>query len=314
MSQAAGSRPIDRRTLLKGAGAISAVSLLPFTARAQTGAAEVTRLNDRLCVISGLGGNILVAADGADVLVVDSGRAEHASTVVEIIAAQTAGKPVTLLFNSHWHHDQIGANGAIHQQGGEIVAHAKTRARLATPYYLPAEDRYEPARPREDWPTWTFHEAGATSFGQSTVHYAYLLEAHTDGDIYVRFVRDNVIAVGDTIAPTRDPELDWFGGGWLGGRIDALETLLAMSDGQTRFVPGVGPVVDRAYVAAEHELMLGLYDILFARIRAGETAADIFASGALDGLPRQFDDPAKLLYDAHKSMWAHYNTLSPDIV
>jgi hypothetical protein len=60
--------------------------------------------------------------------------------------------------------------------------------------------------------------------------------------------------------------------------------------------------------------MLGLYDILWERVRAGETAGDILDSGALDALPRRFDDPGKLLYDAHKSMWAHYNTLSPDIV
>jgi hypothetical protein len=37
-------------------------------------------------------------------------------------------------------------------------------------------------------------------------------------------------------------------------------------------------------------------------------------SGALDALPRRFDDPMRLLHDYHKGMWAHYNTLSPDIV
>jgi hypothetical protein len=40
----------------------------------------------------------------------------------------------------------------------------------------------------------------------------------------------------------------------------------------------------------------------------------MFASGALDSLDRRFDDPVKFLYAAHKSMWAHYNTLSHDIV
>jgi len=72
--------------------------------------------------------------------------------------------------------------------------------------------------------------------------------------------------------------------------------------------------VDRAYVESEHELMRALYDILFERVRAGESAADVLASGALDALPRRFDDPGKLLYDLHKGMWAQYNTLSHDIV
>ena len=46
----------------------------------------------------------------------------------------------------------------------------------------------------------------------------------------------NVVAVGDVVSPQRDPEFDWFGGGWLGGRLDALR-LLALGDQDTRFVP-----------------------------------------------------------------------------
>jgi hypothetical protein len=34
----------------------------------------------------------------------------------------------------------------------------------------------------------------------------------------------------------------------------------------------------------------------------------------LDGLPRKFDDPEKLLYDLHKGFWAQHNKLMPDIV
>jgi glyoxylase-like metal-dependent hydrolase (beta-lactamase superfamily II) len=163
-------------------------------------------------------------------------------------------------------------------------------------------------------PTVTFLTSGVREIAGSQLTYGHLLEAHTDGDIYVHFEDDNVIAAGDAISPLRDPVLDWFGGGWLGGRIESLELLLARSDADTRFVPSYGPTVDRAYVESEHALMLGLYDILWTRVRSGETAEDILQSGALDALPRRFDDPMRLLHDYHKSMWAHYNTLSPDIV
>jgi glyoxylase-like metal-dependent hydrolase (beta-lactamase superfamily II) len=67
-----------------------------------------------------------------------------------------------------------------------------------------------------------------------------LIEAHTDGDAYVYFRDDNVIAVGDAIAPERDIELDWYGGGWLGGRVDSLKQLLALTNAKTRFVPSYG--------------------------------------------------------------------------
>jgi hypothetical protein len=36
--------------------------------------------------------------------------------------------------------------------------------------------------------------------------------------------------------------------------------------------------------------------------------------GALEDLPRTFQDPGKLLYDIHKSLWAHQSSMSPDIV
>ena len=146
------------------------------------------------------------------------------------------------------------------------------------------------------------------------IEYGYLLEAHTDGDIYVYFRDANVIAVGDAIAPVRDPELDWFGGGWLGGRVDSLALLLALTDDDTVFVPSYGPAVDRAAVAAEHDMMETLFERTTVLLRQGYSADDRLDAGVLDGLSRRFSDPLKFLYDVHKSLWAHHNTISHDIV
>jgi glyoxylase-like metal-dependent hydrolase (beta-lactamase superfamily II) len=226
----------------------------------------------------------------------------------------TVGAAVDTLFNTHWHREQVGANAAFRQRGAEICAHRKTFAHLSIPYFLPDEDRYQQPMPPAAHPTATFFTSGAREIAGSRLSFGYLLEAHTDGDIYVHFEDDNVIAAGDAISPLRDPVFDWYGGGWLGGRIESLELLLTRSDADTRFVPSYGPTVDRGYIESEHELMTGLYEILWARVRSGESAEDILRSGALDALPRRFDDPMRLLYDCHKGMWAHYNTLSPDIV
>ena len=141
-----------------------------------------------------------------------------------------------------------------------------------------------------------------------------MLEAHTDGDIYVLFRDANVLAVGDAVSPLRDPVLDWFGGGWLGGRVDAQKLLLDLADARTRIVPCYGPVVGRAEIQAEHDLMLKLFERLVERVRKGESPEDILAAGVMDDLGRRFDDPLRFLHDAHKSLWAHHNTLSPDVV
>ena len=91
--------------------------------------------------------------------------------------------------------------------------------------------------------------------GAETIEYGYLLEAHTRGDAYVFFRDSNVLAVGDVVSPLRDPSLDWYAGGWLGGRVDAMDDLLELVDDQTRIVPAYGPVMTRAQAAgrARHD-------------------------------------------------------------
>ena len=70
----------------------------------------------------------------------------------------------------------------------------------------------------------------------------------------------------------------------------------------------------RADVQAEHDLMLKLFELMVEHVRLGESSEDIFETGVLDGLGRNFEDPSKFLYDVHKGFWAHHNKLMPDIV
>mgnify|MGYP000967724133 CR=1 FL=1 len=120
------------------------------------------------------------------------------------------GKIVALV-NTHWHPDQTGANEAIGAMGATIIAHAKTRQRLSAGWYVPKEDRYEKPLAMVGRPMRTFHATDAVTFGDRKLELGYLIEAHTDGDVYVRFAGANVIAAGDAISPQRDPVLDWFG-------------------------------------------------------------------------------------------------------
>jgi glyoxylase-like metal-dependent hydrolase (beta-lactamase superfamily II) len=272
-------------------------------------------------VIAGGGGNVVVVATSAGLVVVDSGNAgareETLAKIAKIAKEEKnlgAGGKVVALVNTHWHSDQTGANEALGMAGATIIAHSKTRQRLTAGWYVPKEDRYEKPLAAAGRPTKTFFTTETTTFGDKRVELGYLIEAHTDGDVYAKIPDANVIAAGDAISPQRDPVLDWFGGGWLGGRVDALKKLLEIGDARTRYVPSFGPIVGRAEVQAEHDLMLAIFDRFVVNLRQGQTAADMQKAGLLDGLPRTFVDPAKFLYDAHKGFWAHHNKLMPDIV
>jgi cyclase len=300
-----------RRDVLRG---IAALPLAPLAARAQ-GALSVVDVAPQIKVLAGAGGNIVVLATSSGQVVIDSGAAAQRDSVVATLRelGGTTGR-VAALVNTHWHRDQTGANEALAAQGATIVAHDKTRQRLRAGWYVPASDSYEPPLPAAALPTKTFFTTDELVVGEQSIELGYLMEAHTDGDAYVRIPAADVVVAGDALSPARDPEFDWFGGGWLGGRVDALKKLLELGDARTRYVPSVGPVVGRAEVQAEHDLLLAIFDRMVVNLRLGQTAEDMLKAQLLDGLPRTFEDPAKFLYDANKGFWAHHNKLMNDIV
>ena len=299
------------RGLAAGAAAVGCGSLARPSRAADALAA--TSLAPGLTLLEGAGGNVLALATDAGKVVVDAGAAARRGALVQALGGLAGGK-VTALFNTHWHPEQVGANEALGATGATIYAHAKTRQRLSAGYYLHDEDRYQPPLAPAGRPTKAFHTEGATAVGNRRIEYGYLVEAHTDGDIFVFFPEANVVAVGGALAPARDPELDWFGGGWLGGRLDSLARMLALGDKSTRFVPSFGPAVGRAQVEAEQKMLLELFDRMVKHVRLGESSTDMLKAGVLDGLGRSFEDPARLLYDVYKGFWAHHNTLTHDIV
>jgi glyoxylase-like metal-dependent hydrolase (beta-lactamase superfamily II) len=296
---------VRRRDVLTG---LAALTLAPL-ARAQS-ALAVVDVAPRIKVLTGAGGNIVVVATAVGQVVVDSG----AAAAREAVMGALGGEKVAVLVNTHWHREQTGANEALGAAGATIIAHDKTRQRLRAGWYVPASDSYEPALPAAALPTKTFFTTDEMTVGDRRLELGYLIEAHTDGDVYVRLPDANVIAVGDAVSPERDPVLDWFGGGWLGGRVDGLAKLLALGDARTRYIPSYGPVLDRAAVQAEHDQMKTIFERMVVNLRLGQTSDDMLKAGLLDGLPRTFEDPAKFLYDAHKGFWAHHNKLMNDIV
>jgi cyclase len=305
---------MNRRSILKGAlGSVVGLTLPPFARDAFAQASPaVVPVSDGFVMLTGAGGNILVRTASTGQVLVDSGAATDA--VLKRLRELPGAGRVTTLFNTHWHREQVGGNLAFGQSETTIIAHEKTRAHLATEYYLQDEDRYEKALPAAAHPTVTFFTGNKTLAGNERIEYGHLLEAHTDGDIYVFFRDANVLAAGDAISPLKDPVLDWFGGGWLGGRVEAQEKLLKLCDEKTRIVPSYGPVVGRGELQAEFDLSRVLYDRMLELVRKGMSAKEMLDEGLMKDLSRTFRDPFRFAYDAHKGYWAHHNALAKDLL
>jgi cyclase len=308
---------VHRRELLKSVIAGAVARLLTAQQRFNDG---------KLAILDAGGANVIAFAGGADgIVLVDSGAPKSRDVLTGELNGQAAtwvrqslvsghGGKVLTLFNTHYHSDQTGNNQKFFTEGARIIAHDRTRQWMASDYWVPGEERYEKARPKTALPTETFLTTGSTKVGTEQIDYGYLPLAHTSGDIYVFFRSSNVLAVGDVASPLRDPALDYFTGAWIGGRVDAMDILLKLSNDETRIVPAYGPVMTKAEFKAERDMMEEVRARLFTTVREGDGPKDMMAAGVLKGLPRTWKDPDKFLYDAAKGLWAHHDKLDPNVV
>jgi cyclase len=294
---------VDRRDLLKGAAAgVLSLWASPRILKGQ-------RLPDNLFVVDGGGSNVLACNTAAGMVLVDSGAPNSRDKVMAALTSK-----VQTLFNTHYHTDQTGNNEVFAAAGAKIIAHKRTLEWMSSDYWVPGEERYEKARPKAARPTETFLTSGSLKAGTEQIDYGYLPLAHTSGDIYVFFKTSNVLAVGDVASPLRDPALDYYTGAWIGGRVDAMDILLALANDQTKIVPAYGPVMTRAEFKAERDLMEEVRARLFKQVREGDGPKDMLEGGVLKGLARTWKDPEKFLYDAAKGLWAHHDKLDPNVV
>jgi len=301
-------RKVDRRQLLK----CTAAAVLPaWSYRLGAQQPVGARLTDKLAVVDGGGANVVALAAGDGFVLVDSGAPKSGDKVMSALGANAK---VHTLFNTHYHTDQTGNNEVFGSAGAKIIAHEHTRQWMSSDYWVPDEDRYEKARPKAARPTETFHTTENFKAGTEQIDYGHLTLAHTDGDIYIFFRTSNVLAVGDIASPLRDPALDYFTGAWIGGRLDAMDIILRLSNEQTRIVPAFGPVMTRAEFKAERDMMEEVRSRLWKQVLLGDGPKDMLEAGVLKGLPRTWKDPYRFLSDATKGMMAHHNKLDPSVV
>jgi len=296
----------DRRHFL-----MAAVGGILFPRLVLSQSANVTKLTDTLSLVNAAtaGTNVLAFSTTDGMILVDTGAPQSGAALKAALAT-----PVRTVFNTHYHLENTGSNEAFATAGAKIIAHERTRQWMSADYWVPAEDRFEKAQPKGARPTQTFKTTGSLQAGVEQIDYGYLPLAHTSGDIYVFFKTANVLAVGDVAAPVRDPALDYFTGAWIGGRVDAMDIILKLSNDQTRIVPAYGPVMTRAEFKAERDMMEEVRARLWKQVREGEGPKEMLEGGVLNGLPRTWKDPYRFLYDAAKGLWAHHSKLDPNVV
>ena len=308
-------RFIRRRTLLKaavaGAATVGFGVRPPRVARAQAATVPALRaepLRGKLLQVVGAGGNVVLLGGPLGVAMVDSGAPEHAGALQSLVTERFGGSPIEVLFNTHWHLAHTGGNEMFAKVGTKIVAHENTRLWMSTEFFVDWLNRTYDPRPPAARPTQTFYSSEPQpiefSYGDEQIQYGLLREAHTDGDIYVRFMEHNVIVAGGAVTAGEYPTLDYITGGQLGGLIDATQALIDGSDAETLIVPARGAALRRQDLEAQRDMAVTVRDRMQRLARQGKSAAEMLA----EGITREFDerwggDPERFVVNAYQSLW-----------
>jgi cyclase len=271
-------------------------------------AASPLRLSDDLFVIRLPGeANVVAHTSSGGVLLVDGASAKASDALMRAVAGLPGGGPVHTLFNTHWHPEQTGSNAALGEAGRTILAHENTRLWLTTDVTYPWDGRRFTRLAKAAQPNKTFYTSGTLESG---IRYGYIPDAaHTDGDLYVYFEKQNVLAAGDVVSGDGWPVVDWATGGWIGGIVGGLQRLLTIGNAETRIVPGRGPVLGMADLKTQFEMYGTIYDRLTQLLNKGRGPSEAVAAKPTKEFDARMGNPDEFVRRAFESLWAY---LSPD--
>lgn len=279
---------------MAAAGAFALSSLAPRAEAATR--LKLVPLAGRLSLVEGGAANILVASSGQELVLVDGGAAADAKALQQLLDQHYRGQKLRAVFNTHWHLPQSGFNATARARGADVIAHENTRLWLSTRIYDRWNDQVIPPNPAAALPNRSFiYDAQKLPFGSGVIEYARVDPAHTDGDIWVRFPEENVIAVGDLLAPGRYPVIDVTCGGWLGGINAAQRVLAGMADAGTKLVAGTGAVVGVDVLKQQQEMCAAVATRMAEIYRKGGSFAEFVATAPTRDFDAKYGDPARFL-------------------
>lgn len=225
------------------------------TFRDQIGATPIKTqlLGERLTLLSGPGGNVVVLHGADGLVMVDTFAAPAWPRLEESLKG--LGAPVKTVINTHWHFDHTDNNAPLHAAGATVVAHENTKLRMSAPQHIVILDLDFPPSPAAALPQRVFKDGYKLEANGERLGVSYVAPAHTDTDVIVWFERANMLHAGDVFFNGRYPLIDGSSGGRVFGMLKACDQLLHLADADTKIVPGHGPLATRADLVKYRDML-----------------------------------------------------------
>lgn len=237
----------------------------------------VEKVHDNIhLIVSPKGGNVVVSAGEDGVFLIDDQLKLRDSIIKETIKT-ISDKDIKFILNTHYHFDHTGGNELFGEEGAVLVAHDNVRKRLSTKQVITYFKREMEPLSKAGLPVVTFDDDVTFHFNGDAVHMIHVKNAHTDGDAIAHFKEANVIAAGDTVFNGFYPFIDVEHGGSIRGVVKAADTILSLSNSQTRIVPGHGPVMSVGELKKYRDMLEAIANNVEAGIKAGKNKEQVVA-------------------------------------
>lgn len=238
---------------------------------------KTEKLSPTTFVLFGAGGNVGVSVGEDALFIIDD---QYAPVSPKILAAlkQLSDKPIKFVLNTHWHGDHTGGNENMGKGGALIVAHDNVRKRMSTEQFIALFKSKVPPSPKVALPVVTFSTDVTFHINGDEVYGFHVPKAHTDGDTVVHFKKSNVIHMGDVFFNGWYPFIDVSSGGSPEGVIAAADRVLAMSDDNTKIIPGHGPVAGKGDLKAYRDMLASVSGRVKALMKEGKKLDEIKAA------------------------------------
>ncbi len=241
---------------------------------------EEQRIDDKLVVFLGGGGNTAALITPKGVVLVDTKLGLGASRLFEGVEALHAG-PVSTIINTHFHLDHTHGN-PLAPAGVRVIAAAPVRDLL-----IQLDGDFwakEPALSR--LPNAPFTGEERLDFGDETLRLVQMPPAHTAADLVVLFEKRRILHTGDLFFNGLYPNIDRHpGGGSVAGLAKACDLALALPFDTV--IPGHGKIAARADLVRARDYYLELSEYGKVAVAQKLTLADA-VSKAPEGL-RHFE-------------------------
>ena len=248
-----------------------------INAAAASSPVNLHRLRGGVAMLDGSGGNIgvLVGPDG--VLMVDAGIAVSEAKIKAALR-DLSSQPLRTVILTHWHWDHSDGDGWVRRTGATLFADANAVERLKqTTTIVEWGHSFTPVA-APDLPNVILTGDRSLRLGHETVDIGHYRAGHTDGDLYVRFERADVLQTGDTFWNGVYPFIDYVTGGSIDGAIRAANENLRLAGPATLVIPGHGPIGDRAGLIAFRDMLVTVRDNVAALKAQGKSLDQTIAA------------------------------------